>query len=109
MPDQSAMPADGSASAAVQVLSARRLAGGSPPDGAQLPGLAEFLAAVPDHRRAQGRRHALATVLALAAAAVRAGAKSLVAIAEWASDAPAGVLARFGVRRDRCGRAAGGA
>jgi len=72
MPDQAAMPADGSASAAVHVLSAR-LAGGSPSDGGQLPGLAEFLAAVPDHRRAQGRRHALATVLALAAAAVAAG------------------------------------
>ena len=34
-----------------------------------LPGLAEFLAAVPDRRRAQGRRHTLVSILALACAA----------------------------------------
>ena len=31
-----------------------------------MPGLVEFLAAVPDHRRAQGRRHTLVSILVLA-------------------------------------------
>ena len=34
-----------------------------------------------------------------------AGARSLVAIAEWAADAPAVVLAGLGVRRHPCGGA----
>jgi predicted transposase YbfD/YdcC len=104
MPGQSAMPAASRSSDAVHVLSAR-LADGAPGMAGQLAGLAEVLAAVPDHRRVQGRRHSLATILALACAAVAAGARSLVAIGEWAADAPAGVLACFGVRRDPCGGA----
>jgi predicted transposase YbfD/YdcC len=51
---------------------------------------------VPDPRRAKGRRHPLAFVLALAACAVLAGAKSLTAIAEWATDAPTTVLIALG-------------
>jgi hypothetical protein len=39
-------------------------------------------------------------VLAVAVAAVLAGAKSLAAIGEWAADAPGPVLAALGVRRD---------
>jgi predicted transposase YbfD/YdcC len=39
-------------------------------------------------------------VLALAAAAVLAGARSLTAIGEWAADAPQPVLAALGARRD---------
>jgi len=69
-----------------------------------LPGLAQFLAAVPDHRRAQGR-HSLVSVLLVACVAVAAGAKSLVAIAEWAADAPGHVLDALAVRRDPCGGA----
>jgi predicted transposase YbfD/YdcC len=91
---------------AVHVLSARL--GDVPPGGTAggtLPGLAGFLAAVPDHRRAQGRRHCLVSILGLACAATAAGARSLVAIAEWAADAPAAVLAGLGVRRDPCGGA----
>jgi predicted transposase YbfD/YdcC len=42
----------------------------------------------------------LVAVLAVAVAAVLAGAKSLTAIGEWASDTPGQVLAAFGVRRD---------
>ncbi|MGH3285538.1 MAG: ISAs1 family transposase [Streptosporangiaceae bacterium] len=99
MPGQSAMPATDPASAAVRVLFSRLGAGGQP------AGLTAILAAVPDHRRAQGRRHALACILGLACAAVAAGAKSLVAIAEWAAAAPGDVLDRFGVRRDPCGGA----
>src|SRR5258705_10510248 len=67
--------------------------------------LAESLAAVPDHRRTQGRRHSLATILGLACAAVAAGAKSPVAIAEWAAAAPAAVLDCFAVRPDPRGGA----
>jgi hypothetical protein len=104
LPGQSAMPACDVSSAAVHVLSAR-LRDVPSADGGPLPGLAEFLAAVPDHRRAQGRRHTLVSILALACAATAAGAKSLVAIAEWAADAPAAVLAALGVRRDPCGGA----
>jgi hypothetical protein len=106
MPGQSAMPAAGASSAAVRVLST--CLGDVPPGGkagGTLPGLAGFLAAVPDHRRAQGRRHSLACILGLACAATAAGAKSLVAIAEWAADAPAAVLAALGVRHDPCGGA----
>jgi DDE_Tnp_1-associated len=106
LPGQSAMPAADASSAAVHVLSARL---GDVPCGVAedgpLPGLAEFLAVVPDHRRAQGRRHSLLSVLCLACAATAAGAKSLVAIAEWAADAPVMVLAALRVRRDPCGGA----
>src|SRR5260221_542740 len=102
MPGQSAMPAADDATAAVQVMSARL---GGARAGGQLPALAESLAAVPDHRRTQGRRHSLATILGFACAAVAAGAKSLVAIAEWAAAAPAAVLDCFAVRRDPCGGA----
>lgn len=101
MPGQSAMPAAAGSTAAAHVLSARLggvAAGGT---ARPLPGLAEFLAAVPDHRRAQGRRHSLVSILCLACAAVTAGARSLIAIGEWAAEAPTAVLAAFGVRRDR--------
>lgn len=70
-----------------------QLASQAPPWPGEHPGLLERLAAVPDPRRAQGRRHPLTFVLALAACAVLAGAKSLTAIAEWAADAPPDVLA----------------
>jgi len=100
------MPDAGAASSAVRVLSGRlgdAESGGLP--GEALPGLAEFLAVVPDHRRSQGRRHSLVSILSLACAATAAGARSLVAISEWAGDAPAVVLAGLGVRRDPCGGA----
>jgi predicted transposase YbfD/YdcC len=59
-----------------------------------------YLAQITDPRQRRGRRHALGAVLAVAVAAVLAGAKSLVAIGEWAADAPPPVLAALGVRRD---------
>jgi hypothetical protein len=43
--------------------------------------------------------------LAVAVAAVLAGAKSLAAIGEWAADAPPPVLAALGARRDPLRRA----
>jgi predicted transposase YbfD/YdcC len=58
------------------------------------------LAAVPDPRDQRGRRHTLVGMLAVAAAAVLAGARSVTAIAEWAADAPPHVLAALGARGD---------
>jgi predicted transposase YbfD/YdcC len=55
---------------------------------------------LPDPRDRRGRRHTLASVLAVSAAAVAAGARSVTAIAEWATDAPWPILAALGVRRD---------
>jgi predicted transposase YbfD/YdcC len=65
----------------------------------QCRSLLEHLAQLADPRQRRGRRHALGTVLAVAACAVLAGATSLAAIAEWAADAPGPVLAALGVRR----------
>jgi predicted transposase YbfD/YdcC len=62
--------------------------------------LLDHLAQISDPRHRRGRRHMLVAVLAVAVAAVLAGAKSLTAIGEWASDTPGQVLAAFGVRRD---------
>jgi hypothetical protein len=98
MPGQSVMSSSGASSAAVRVLSGRLGDGLS--SMARLP---ESLAGVPDHRRAQGRRHSLACVPGLACAAVAAGSKSLVAIAEWAAAATDAALDCLGVRRDPCG------
>jgi predicted transposase YbfD/YdcC len=67
---------------------------------AQCRDLLSYLAQVTDPRQRRGRRHALGSVLAVAVAAVLAGAKSLAAIGEWAADAPGPVLAALGVRRD---------
>ncbi|MGW6206323.1 transposase family protein [Streptomyces sp. NPDC055089] len=74
---------------------------GQPPlQPAEHPGLLERLAEVPDPRAARGIRHALAYVLALAAAAVLTGATSLLAISEWAADAPQTVRAALGAPHD---------
>jgi predicted transposase YbfD/YdcC len=61
--------------------------------------LLDYLAQITDPRHRRGRRHALTTVLAVAVCATLAGARSLVAIGEWASDAPVQVLAALGTRR----------
>jgi hypothetical protein len=66
----------------------------------QCPGLAEYLARVPDPRDPRGVRHALTSLLLAAIAAVLAGARSLTAIGEWVADAPPQVLAALGIRRD---------
>jgi predicted transposase YbfD/YdcC len=54
--------------------------------------LAAALAAVPDARRRRGRRHELPGVLAIAACACLTGARSYVAISEWAAAQGAAVL-----------------
>jgi predicted transposase YbfD/YdcC len=58
------------------------------------------LAKVSDPRNPKGLLHPLVGVLAIAAASVLTGAKSLLAISEWAADASQSVLARLGARRD---------
>jgi predicted transposase YbfD/YdcC len=62
--------------------------------------LLAYLATVPDPRAERGRRHPLVAILALAAAAVLTGARSMTAIAEWAADAPQPVREALGARRD---------
>ena len=68
---------------------------------AQVPaapaGLLETLARVPDPRKPRGIRHGLPAVLSVALAAVVAGARSFVAIAEWAADASPEVLTQLGM------------
>src|ERR671923_2594531 len=72
----------------------------SPLQQAEPPHLLAYLATIPDPRARAGRRHPLVAILALAAAAVLAGARSFAAIAEWATDAPQAVRSALGVRRD---------
>jgi predicted transposase YbfD/YdcC len=55
---------------------------------ADAPHLLAYLASVPDPRATRGRRHRLVAILAMATAAVLAGARSIAAIAEWATEAP---------------------
>ena len=66
----------------------------------QCPGLAEYLARVPDPRDPRGVRHSLTSLLLVTVAAVLAGARSFTAVGEWVADAPPQVLAVLGVRRD---------
>jgi hypothetical protein len=63
------------------------------------PDLLQRFAAVSDGRRDQGRVHPVAVVLVLCAAAVVAGMASFTAIAGWATDVPAEMLARLYGRR----------
>jgi predicted transposase YbfD/YdcC len=81
-------------------VAAHRLDAPAPLAPEQYRDLLDYLAQIADPRHRRGRRHALVTVLAVAVAAVLAGARSLAAIGEWASDAPCQVLAALGVRCD---------
>lgn len=54
-----------------------------------------------DPRQRRGVRHGLVMVLTVAVCAVAAGARSLVAIAEWVADLPDDVAVALGVQR-RC-------
>jgi predicted transposase YbfD/YdcC len=62
--------------------------------------LREYLDRVPDPRARRGVRHSAGSLLALAAAAVLAGARSFAAIGEWIADVPQRVLAELGARFD---------
>jgi len=67
------------------------------PGALSRPGLLELLEQVTDPRARRGVRHRFAPVLAVALAAVVAGARSFTAIGEWVADADARVLARLGI------------
>lgn len=60
--------------------------------------LTEIFADIPDPRRAQGRRHPLPTVLAIATAASLCGMRGYKAIAEWAKALGQNARARFRCR-----------
>jgi predicted transposase YbfD/YdcC len=68
-------------------------------DAAECSRLLEVLALVPDPRKRRGVRHSVAAVLAIAAAAVLAGCRSVLAIGEWAAEAPQVVLAALRARQ----------
>jgi hypothetical protein len=57
----------------------------------------ELWAAVPDHRRASGRRYRLNVVLAISVSAMLSGARSLFAIAPWAREHRRLVTSTFGL------------
>lgn len=61
------------------------------------PSLLSALRSVPDPRHRRGVRHGLGGILAITACAVMAGARGFTAIAEWAVEAGAQVLAPLGV------------
>jgi predicted transposase YbfD/YdcC len=73
----------------------------NPLQQAETPDLLAYLATIPDPRAPRGRRHPIIAILAMAAAAVLTGARSMTAIAEWAVDTPQPVRAALGARRDR--------
>jgi DDE_Tnp_1-associated len=50
----------------------------------QIRSLPDFFVDIPDPRRAQGRRHSLPTVLAIACGAIPCGMRGYKAIADWA-------------------------
>jgi len=64
--------------------------------GEQPADLLSVLARVGDPRKPRGVRHRLGVILAVAVCAVLAGARSFVAIAEWAADADDATLAGLG-------------
>lgn len=70
---------------------------------AHMQSLPEFFTPITDPRRAQGRRHPLRAVLAIATAAVLCGARGYKAIAEWAQALSPRARARFRCRY-RAGR-----
>jgi hypothetical protein len=64
----------------------------------QMQSLPSFFAEIPDPRRAQGRRHRLATVLAIAAGGSLCGMRGYRAIADWAKSLGKKARQRFGCR-----------
>lgn len=59
--------------------------------------LLEAFARLPDPRKARGKRPQIGSVLAIAAAAIIAGCRSVAAISEWAHDTGVEALSAFGV------------
>jgi hypothetical protein len=67
----------------------------------QMRSLPDFFKAIADPRREQGRRHRLATVLAIAAGAVLCGMRGYQAIFDWAESLGQKARERFGCRRHK--------
>jgi hypothetical protein len=65
----------------------------------QMESLPKFFKTIPDPRRPQGRRHRLATVLAIAAGATLCGMRGYLAISDWAESLGQKARQRFGCRR----------
>ena len=64
----------------------------------QMQSLPQFFADIPDPRRAQGRRHGLSTVLAIAAGATLCGMRGYLAISDWAKSLGQKARERFRCR-----------
>ena len=65
------------------------------------PSLVEVFRRVPDPRAARGRRHPFPALLALSAAAMLSGARSLYAIAQWGRLQSPEVVEALGFTRER--------
>lgn len=66
----------------------------------QMETLPDYFTNIPDPRRRQGRRHKLATVLAIAAAATLCGMRGYLAISDWAQSLQEKARRRFGCRHE---------
>jgi hypothetical protein len=66
----------------------------------QMQSLPYFFRSIPDPRRSQGRRHPLATVLAIAAGAVLCGMRGYRAMSDWAQSLGPKARERFRCRRE---------
>ena len=64
----------------------------------QMQSLPDFFKEISDPRRAQGRRHRLSTVLAIAVGATLCGMRGYLAIADWAKGLGQKARQRFGCR-----------
>lgn len=67
----------------------------------QMQSLPDFFIDIPDPRRAQGRRHSLPTVLAIAAGAILCGMRGYKAMADWAQSLGPKARQRFRCRREK--------
>lgn len=61
----------------------------------------EALGSVPDHRRAEGKRYPLASLLLIAIAAMLAGRRDQLGIVRWGRKLNAATLAAIGINRSR--------
>lgn len=63
--------------------------------------LRQLILGLPDFRTAAGKRHQLATLLSIVICATLCGARSYLAIAEWAARCSQSMLSRFRARYDK--------
>lgn len=64
-------------------------------------GLFEVLKTIPDPRKARGIRHGIQSVLAITVCGAMTGAKSFIALGEWAAEQSPETLKRLGSKRGR--------